>query len=343
VTAIRDEAVAELAPLVGLRAACAATGRSQASWHRAHRVSPAPAPAARAPRPVPARALSAAERAAVLDVLHEPRFVDESPATVYATLLDEGSYLCSEPTMYRILRAAGEVRERRAQAAHPATVKPELLADAPNSVWSWDITKLRGPAKRTFYHLYSVIDIYSRYTVGWLLADREDARLAERLLADTVANHGVDRGQLTVHADRGPSMASRTVAELLADLGVTKSHSRPHCSNDNPFSEAQYKTLKYRPDFPDRFGSITDARVHCRTFFTWYNHDHRHSGIGYHTPADVHFGHAQAVRAARADTLTAAYTRTPERFVRKHPEPPALPATVWINQPPTDTDHTKKP
>jgi len=344
VTAVIDTAVAELRPLVGLRAACAATGRSQASWHRAHRVAPArPAPApARAPRPVPARALNAAERAAVLDVLHEPRFVDESPATVYATLLDEDAYLCSESTMYRILRAAGEVRERRAQATHPATVKPELLAGAANTVWSWDITKLRGPARRVFYHLYSVLDIYSRYTVGWMIADREDARLAERLLADSVANQDINRGQLTIHADRGPAMASRTVAELLADLGVAKSHSRPRCSNDNPFSEAQYKTLKYRPDFPDRFDSIAHARDHCHTFFTWYNHHHRHSGIGYHTPADVHHGHSDAVRATRAQTLTAAYTRHPERFVRKHPEPPAPPATVWINQP-TETDHTKKP
>jgi putative transposase len=340
-----DAAIGELTPLVGRRAACAATGRAQASWYRTHRVSPPPArPPAPAPRPQP-RALSAAERQAVLDVLHKERFIDAAPATVYATLLDEGTYLCSEPTMYRILREHGEVRERRAQATHPATVKPELLADAPNSVWSWDITKLRGPAKRTFYHLYSMIDIYSRYTVGWMLADREDARLAEALLADSVAKQHVDRGQLTIHADRGPSMASRTVAELLADLGVTKSHSRPRCSNDNPFSEAQYKTLKYRPDFPDRFGSTEHARDHCHTFFTWYNHHHRHSGIGYHTPADVHYGHAHAVRAARADTLTAAYTRTPERFVRKHPEPPALPTTAWINQPSPDptTDDTKKP
>jgi putative transposase len=281
----------------------------------------------------------------VLDVLHCERFVDAAPATVYATLLDEGTYLCSTASMYRILREAGEVGDRRAQATHPATVKPELLATRANTVWSWDITKLRGPARRVFYHLYSVIDIYSRYTVGWMLADREDARLAERLLADSVAAQGVDRGQLSIHADRGPSMASRTVAELLADLGVTKSHSRPRCSNDNPFSEAQYKTLKYRPDFPDRFASIQDARAHCHTFFAWYNHDHRHSGIGYHTPADVHYGHALAVRAARADTLTAAYTRTPERFVRKHPEPPPLPTTAWINQPLPDptTDHTRKP
>ena len=334
-----DAAIAELAPLVGRRAACRATGRPQASWYRAHRVS-APPPrtspvAERRPQP---RALSPAERRQVLEVLHEERFVDEAPATVYAKLLDDGVYLCSEATMYRILREAGEVRERRRQATHPPKVKPELLASRPNQVWSWDITKLAGPARRVFYHLYSVIDIYSRYTVGWMVADREDARLAERLLGDSVAKQGITRDQLTIHADRGSSMASRTVAELLADLGVAKSHSRPRCSNDNPFSEAQYKTLKYRPDFPDRFGSIAHARDHCHQFFTWYNTDHRHSGIGYHTPADVHHGHHHTVRAARAQVLDAAYTRNPERFVRKHPEPPELPTTVWINKPENDPD-----
>jgi putative transposase len=328
-----DEAIAELEPLVGVRAACRATGRSQSSHYRWNRKSPAPArPAAGPARPQP-RALSPAERQAVLDVLHEPRFVDEAPATVYARLLDEGVYLCSEATMYRVLREHGEVGDRRAQATHPARVKPELIADAPNTVWSWDITKLRGPVKHVFYHLYSVIDIYSRYTVGWLLADRESAELAEQLLADTIVKHQVDRDQLTVHADRGTSMASKTVAQLLADLAVTKSHSRPRCSNDNPFSEAQFKTLKYRPDFPDRFGSVEHARDHARAFYTWYNTDHRHSGIGYHTPHDVHYGHADRVREARAEVLAAAYARTPERFVRKHPEPPALPTTVWINKP----------
>jgi putative transposase len=332
-----DAAITELTPLVGRRAACRATGRSQASWYRQHRASAPPSrtapPAERRPQP---RALSAAERARVLDVLHEERFVDEAPATVYARLLDEGVYLCSEATMYRNLRAAGEVRERRRQAVHPPKIKPELLASSPNEVWSWDITKLRGPARRVFYHLYSVIDIYSRYTVGWMVADREDARLAERLLADSITKQGITRDRLTIHADRGSSMASRSVAELLADLGVTKTHSRPRCSND-PFSEAQYKTLKYRPDFPDRFGSIAHARDHCHQFFTWYNTDHRHSGIGYHTPADVHHGHHPTVRAARAQVLSAAHTRTPERFVRKPPEPPALPTTVWINKPHTRT------
>jgi putative transposase len=328
-----DEAIAELEPLVGVRAACRATGRSQSNHYRWNRKSPPPVrPASGPARPQP-RALSSAERQAVLDVLHEPRFVDEAPATVYARLLDEGVYLCSEATMYRVLRERGEVGDRRAQATHPARVKPELIADTPNTVWSWDITKLRGPVKHVFYHLYSVIDIYSRYTVGWLLADRESAELAEQLLADTIAKHQVDRDQLTIHADRGTSMASKTIAQLLADLAVTKSHSRPRCSNDNPFSEAQFKTLKYRPDFPDRFGSVEHARDHVRAFYTWYNGEHRHSGIGYHSPHDVHYGHAGDVRQARADVLAAAYTRTPERFVRKHPEPPALPTTVWINKP----------
>ncbi len=278
-------------------------------------------------------------------MLHETRFVDEAPATVYAKLLDEGVYLCSEPTMYRILREHGEVRERRAQATHPAKVKPELIAHAPNTVWSWDITKLRGPVKHVFYHLYSVIDIYSRYTVGWLLAERESARLAEQLLADTIVKQGVDRDQLTIHTDRGTSMASKTVAQLLADLAVGNSHSRPQCSNDNPFSEAQFKTLKYRPDFPDQFGSIEHARQHARVFYTWYNSEHRHSGIGYHTPHDVHYGRAAAVRAARATVLSDAYGRHPERFVGKHPEPPELPTTVWINKPqePDQTSDSTNP
>jgi putative transposase len=334
-----DAAIAELEPLIGVRAACRATGRSQSNHYRWNRKSPAPTRPARGPAQPQPRALHPDERQAVLDVLHQPRFVDEAPATVYAKLLDEGVYLCSEATMYRVLREHGEVRERRAQATHPAKVRPELIAGAPNTVWSWDITKLHGPINHLFYHLYSVIDIFSRYTVGWLLADRESAQLAEQLLADTIAKHQVDRDQLTIHADRGTSMASKTVAQLLADLAVTKSHSRPHCSNDNPFSEAQFKTLKYRPDFPDRFGSIEHARHHVRVFYTWYNTEHRHSGIAYHTPHDVHYGHTPAVRAARATVLTEAYLRHPERFVRKHPEPPELPITVWINKP-EDPDYT---
>jgi len=269
----------------------------------------------------------------VLGILHQERFVDQAPATIYATLLDEGRYVCSVPTMYRVLRAADEVHERRRQASHPATVKPELVASGPNRVWSWDITKLLGPEKWTYYHLYVIIDIYSRYVPGWLLATRESAELAERFIAETIRKHNVAADQLTIHADRGTSMASKTVALLLADLGVTKSHSRPHCSNDNPYSEAQFKTLKYRPDFPDRFGSLEDGRAFCRRFFSWYNDDHRHSGIGFHTPADVHYGRAESLQLERARVLQTAYAAHPERFVRQPPVPPQLPGTAWINKP----------
>jgi putative transposase len=280
------------------------------------------------------RALSAEERDAVRNVLHSERFVDQAPASVYATLLDEERYLCSVSTMYRVLRADGEARERRRLATHPAAVKPELVATRPNEVWSWDITRLLGPAKWTYYYLYVVIDLFSRYVPGWLLATRETAALAERLLAETIAKHHVATDQLTIHADRGTSMASKPVALLLADLGVTKTHSRPHCSNDNPYSETHFKTLKYRPDFPDRFGSPEDARTFCQRFFTWYDHEHRHSGIGFHTPADVHFGRAEYVREQRARVLDAAYAAHPERFVRHAPLPPPLPGPAWINQPP---------
>jgi putative transposase len=331
-----DAAITELAPVVGVKDACAAVGRPRATHYRWHRKSPSPIRPVRVPKPQP-RALTAAERAEVLDVLHEERFVDLAPGEVYAILLDEGRYLCSESTMYRLLREThGQVRERRRQATHPPRVKPELVAHGPNQCWSWDITKLAGPAKWTYYYLYSIIDIYSRYTVGWMVATRESRELAERLLSDTIAKQNIDRGQLTIHADRGSSMASKPVAFLLADLGVTKSHSRPHCSNDNPYSEAQFKTLKYRPDFPQAFGSVEDARAFCATFYRWYNHDHRHSGIGMHTPFDVHHGRAAAVRETRADTLSVAYASNPARFVRKHPELPKLPETAWINRPEPD-------
>jgi putative transposase len=337
-----DDAIAELAPLIGVRAACAAVGRPRATHYRLHRKSPVPPRPARESRPQP-RALSVAERQRILDVLHDPRFVDLAPAEVYAILLDQGTYLCSEATIYRLLRQHGEVGERRRQATHPPRIKPELVAHGPNQCWSWDITKLAGPAKWTYYYLYSIIDIYSRYTVGWMVAGRESAALAERLLAETIAKQGVDRGQLTIHADRGSSMASKPVAFLLADLGVTKSHSRPHCSNDNPYSEAQFKTLKYRPDFPETFGSLEDARAFCANFYHWYNREHRHSGIGMHTPFDVHHGHATEVRQARARVLTAAYTATPERFVRKPPEPVPLPHAAWINRPQAATNDSTNP
>jgi putative transposase len=330
---VTDQAIAELAPIVGVKTACAAVGRPRATHYRWHRKSAPPPRPTRRPRPQP-RALSPGERAEVVDVLHAERFVDLAPGEVHAMLLDEGRYLCSESTMYRLLRAEhGQVRERRRQATHPPRVKPELVAHGPNECWSWDITKLAGPVKWSYYYLYSIIDIFSRYSVGWMVASRESGPLAERLLADTIAKQGVDRGQLTIHADRGSSMASKPVAFLLADLGVTKSHSRPHCSNDNPYSESQFKTLKYRPDFPDRVGSIEDARAFCSRFYHWYNHDHRHSGIRMHTPFDVHHGHAGTVRAARAQVLTAAYAATRERFVRKAPEPPRLPDGAWINRP----------
>jgi putative transposase len=330
-----DQAVIELTPQLGVRGACEAVGVSQAGYYRRHRQSPAPA----RPEPVPhrqrhqPRALSTAEQQAILDVLHSDRFADLAPAEVWAILLDEGVYLGSESTFYRLLRQAGEVRERRRQATHPAKVKPELVASTPNAVWSWDITKLRGPAKWSYYYLYVILDIFSRYVVGWMVASRETGPLAEVLIRQTCAKQGIDRAQLTVHADRGSSMTSKPVAFLLADLGVTQSHSRPHVSNDNPFSEAQFKTLKYRPDFPGRFGSIEDARRQCQVFFGWYNDEHRHTGLGLHTPADVHYGLAEAIRDKRAGVLDAAYTAHPDRFVRKPPEPPKIPETSWINRP----------
>lgn len=331
-------AVTELTAVVGTRGACAAVGRPRPTHYRRLK-PPAPKPQ-REPAPQP-RALNEAERSRVLEILHSERFVDLAPPSVYATLLDEGTYLASVPTMYRILHSVEEVRERRRLAVHPAYVKPELVAWRPNMTWSWDITKLLGPTKWTYYYLYVILDIFSRYVVGWMLASCERAALAERLLADSIRKQGVDRDQLTIHADRGSSMASKPVAFLLADLGVTKTHSRPHCPNDNPFSEAQFKTLKHMPEFPDRFGSQADARGFCRRFFPWYNDAHRHSGLGYHTPADVHFGRAEIVRARRVDVLAAAYGAHPERFVRKRPEPPALPGPAWINRPVEEVMLTK--
>jgi putative transposase len=337
-----DQAIGELVPIVSTKAACTAVGRPRATHYRHHRHSPPPPRRDRVQAPQP-QALSAVERKEVLRMLHDPEHVDEAPATVYAKLLDAGVYLCSVPTMYRILRAEGEVRERRRQASHPPHVKPELLATRPNQVWSWDITKLGGPVKWTWFYLYTIIDISSRYVPGWLLARAERAQLAERLLADTIAHQHVDRGELTIHADRGSSMASKPVAFLLADLGVTKSHSRPHCSNDNPYSEARFKTLKYRPEFPERFGCYEDALAFCRRFFGWYNAEHRHSGIGFHTPADVHYGRAERVRAERAVVLDAAYATHPERFVRKPPAPTKLPTLAWINQPKREPLSTTNP
>ena len=335
-----DAAVTELAPLVGTRQACAAVGEAQARWYRRHRQSPPPPKPERVPAAQP-RALSEVERKELRRVLNSEEFVDEAPATVYAKLLDQGIYLASVPTMYRVLHEHYEVHERRRQATHPAAKKPELLATKSNQVWSWDITKLLGPEKWTYYYMYVIIDIFSRYVPGWMLAHAENARLAETLLADTVAKQNIARDQLTIHADRGSPMVAKPVAFLLADLGVTKSHSRPHVSNDNPYSESQFRTLKYRPDFPDRFGCFEDAQAHCKQFFGWYNDEHRHSGIGFHTPADLHYGRAEVVRQQRGVVLDTAYAAHPERFVRKPPQPPALPTTAWINQPKEDTPTTQ--
>jgi len=322
--------VDELIPVIGTRDACRALGLPRASHYRRRRDRHLGPPR---PRPAPPRALSDHERAAVLDELHAERFLDAAPAAVYATLLDEGTYLASQRTMYRILAANAEVRERRDQLRHPIYAKPELLATGPRQLMSWDITKLRGPGTWTYYHLYVILDVFSRYVPGWMVATRESAVLAERLISETAEKEGILPGELTLHADRGTSMRSKPVALLLADLGIEQSHSRPHVSNDNPYSEAAFKTLKYRPTFPDRFGSLEDARAFCVGFFLWYNTVHRHSGIGLLTPADVHAGRAPEITAARAVTLDAAYAAHPERFVHRPPTPPVVPGAVWINPP----------
>ena len=313
----------------GVASACAALSVARASFYRRQHPKGA---GPRRLRFVP-RALLPDERTRVRSLLTDDRFADRAPAQVYAALLDEGTFVCSIPTMYRILREHRLVRDRRNQRRDSTYHKPELLATGPNEVWSWDITKLLGPVKWTYFHLYVILDIFSRYVVGWMVAPRESAALAQRLIAETCATQGIVSGQLFLHADRGTSMTSKPVALLLADLGVTRSHSRPQVSNDNPFSEAQFKTLKYRPDFPARFGSLEDARVFCQAFFTWYNGEHRHSGIGLMTPTAVHDGRASMVRHALQRVLSAAYAAHPERFVRKPPQPPRLPHAVWINPP----------
>ena len=328
---------AALVPHVGVTTACQSVGVGRASFYRSLRPRTVVPERVATGRRHP-RALSPVEQRAVLDLLHSPRFRDAAPAAVYATLLDEGRYLASERTMYRLLAAASGTRERRDQLIHPTYQKPELLATAPNQVWSWDITKLLGPAKWTYFYLYVLLDIYSRYVTGWMVAHREQAALAERLMADTIAKQGIPAGQLTLHADRGSSMTSKPVAFLLADLGVTKTHSRPHVSNDNPYSEAQFKTLKYRPGFPDRFYSIEEARAFCQEFFRWYNTEHRHAGIGLLPPEAVHYGRAEAMYQARAQILTVAHAAHPERFVRHPPRPPHRPTAAWINPPPPASD-----
>jgi len=314
------------------KAACAAMGVTRSSFYR-RRTHLAQLPAEPRPRPRPNRALTTVERQAVLDLMREPRFADLAPAEVYATLLDQGIYYCSVRTMYRILDENSEVRERRRQLRHPEYKKPELLAEGPNQVWSWDITKLMGPAKWTYFYLYVIIDIFSRRIVGWCVADAENAALFKMLFEDATTKHQVPPGQLTLHADRGAPMKAKVTVQLLADLGVTKSHSRPHVSNDNPFSESHFKTLKYQPKFPKRFGCIEDAKAFCRDFFMWYNQDHHHFGIGLMTPDQVHYGQADAVHAARQLVLDCAFSKNPERFVKKPPEPPAKPTAAWINPP----------
>ena len=288
------------------------------------------------------RALASHEHQAVLDTLRSERFVDKAPAQIWAELLDEGQYLCSIRTMYRILHQNGAVQERRNQLRHPNHPVPRLVATAPNQVWSWDITKLLGPVKWTFYYLYVLLDIFSRYVVGWMVARLESATLANRLISESCAKQDILPNQLTLHADRGSSMTSKPVALLLADLGLTKSHSRPHVSNDNPYSEAQFKTLKYRPDFPGRFGGLEHARAFCHDFFTYYNTQHRHSGLGLLTPESVHYGRADEILAGRQETLWRAYLNHPERFVQGPPQPPLLPSEVWIN-PPRTSDRNRHP
>jgi len=327
------DAVKRLASITNWTRACLALGVARVSayrfWRRGDNLVP--------PRESlkPERALSEAERQHVLGVLNSPRFADMAPAEVYATLLDEGVYLCSIRTTYRILAANGEVRERRNQARHAHHEKPELLATRPNELWSWDITKLKGPAKWSYFYLYVILDVFSRYGVGWLVAHRENAELAKRLIAETIRKQQADPTRLTIHADHGSSMRSKCVAMLLSDLGVTKTHARPYTSNDNPFSESQFKTMKYRPDFPKQFGCVEAARGFCGGFFGWYNREHHHFGIGLMTPEMVHYGLAESVSQARLKTLQQAYRQHPERFVRKQPAPPKLPDAVWIN-PPSD-------
>jgi len=324
--------------LIGLEAACECLGIARSSYY--YLVDPpVREPKPRKPSP---RRLSDAEREHILAVCHSERFCDASVREIYATLLDEGIYLASVASIYRILAEAGETRERRRQATHPARVKPELVATGPGQVWSWDISKLKGPTKGVYYQLYVILDIYSRSIVGWRIEDHESSELAKELMDEAITNEGVDPNQLTIHADNGASMASHGVAEFLANLGVQKSHSRPHTSNDNPFSEAQFKTLKYRGDFPERFGSLEEARSFFAKFFNWYQYEHHHVGLGLMTPADVHEGYAEVITERRAEVLREAYENHPERFVRKVPIPPTLNTQVWINRP-TEEEMKKGP
>ena len=325
------ELTSQLSTEVGISAACQSLHVARATFYRRQQPPPAVITVKLKRRSV--RALTELERTETLAVLHSEDFVDRAPAAVHATLLDQGRYLCSPRTMYRLLAEEGEVRERRNQLIHPHYQRPELLATAPNQLWSWDITKLKSIVKWTYFYLYVVLDIFSRYVVGWMVAARESAELAKQLLLESCQKQSIALDQLTIHSDRGPAMTSKPVALLLADLGVTRSLSRPHVSNDNPFSESQFKTLKYCPEFPERFGSLLQARSFSDSFFTWYNKEHRHSGIAMLTPEMVHCGRAEEVIAARRLVLEEAYRKHPERFVRQPPEPLRLPAAVWINPP----------
>lgn len=331
-------AVEELSAVVGIRRACQelAIPRAGVYRRRGRRLSPPVAGAQRSS----ARRLKDGEKSAVLACLHQERFQDCSPAQVYASLLDDGQYHCSIRTMYRLLEAEGENRERRDQLVHPPYRKPELLATEPNQLWSWDITKLRGPVKWSFYYLYVILDVFSRYVTGWMIAYRETAALAKELIEQSCVQQKIAPGQLTIHADRGAAMTSKSLALFLADLGVVKTHSRPHVSDDNPFSEAHFKTMKYRPQYPDRFGSIQDARRFCQEFFPWYNQQHHHSGLNLLTPATVHYGLAAQLISQRQTVLDAAYQAHPERFVRSPPLHPSLPDAVWINPPASNKENT---
>jgi putative transposase len=329
--------------VVGVKAACEASGMPRSTWYREQRPDVPQATAEKAPRPTPARALAETEKTAVLDLLNGERFQDQAPREVYATLLDEEQYLCHWRTMYRVLAENAEVRERRNQLRHPVYAKPELLATGPCQVWSWDITKLRGPHKGHCYYLYVIIDIFSRYVVGWMIAEVESAELAEQLIAETCAKQGIARGQLTIHADNGAAMTAKSVAVLMADLGVVKSHTRPYQSNDNCYSEAHFKTLKYRPDYPDRFGSVTDARTWAKQFVAWYNQEHHHSGLALLTPFDVHYGWTDQVLAKRQAVLQRAYAARPERFVKGAPAPARPPEAAWINPPKVKEPPMEKP
>jgi putative transposase len=336
---------------ISQREACRSMSTSRASWCRWRKQAaisslpatdgaPPPASVLRAVRSgVQPHALSAGERAALVALCNSERFCNMAPRAVWATLLDEGHYLASPSTFYRVLREANQVKERRAIATHPARVKPELVATAPNRLWSWDITKLPGPAKWTWYNLYLILDVFSRYIIDWIIAATESAAIASTLFDEAAARYAVRPGELHVHADGGPSMKSKSLALLFADLGISKTHSRPHVSNDNPFSEAQFKTLKYRPDFPEFFSSIEAARVFMAdTFVPWYNNEHHHSGLAFLTPADVHFGRAQTVLARRNELMQQAFKQHPRRFVRG-PAQHALPAVVYINRPNADARH----